>query len=120
MALLKINGTDIPDPVIGGFGWEVEDISSEDSGMMLDGTTWKDIIRRRRKLNLKFPPLADSEISALITLVESGVYFTLTYPDPKEGTVTKTFYVGNRKASLQAYKNDEGLWEGLAFNVIEK
>ncbi len=120
MALFKINGTDIPAPAIGGYGWEVEDISSEDSGMMLDGTTWKDIIRRRRKLNLKFPPLNDTDASTLLNLVESGVYFDLTYPDPKDGTVTKTFYVGNRKTKLEIWKNNEGLWEGLAFNVVEK
>ena len=118
--MFKIDGTDIPSPMIGGYGWENEDISSEDSGMMLDGTTWKDIIRRRRKLTLNFPPLNDTDTSTLLTLVESSVYFDLTYPDPKDGTVTKTFYVGNRKAKLKIYKNDEGLWEGLAFNVIEK
>ncbi|MFR4584862.1 DUF6711 family protein, partial [Clostridium cadaveris] len=50
----------------------------------------------------------------------SGVFFTVTFPDPQLGMVTKTMYVGDRTSPAYQFKNGEVKWSGLKMNFIEK
>ena len=61
------------------------------------------------------------EISTLLIAV-SSVFFTVTFPDPQQGTVTKTMYVGDRTAPAYVYdtKTKQVKWSGLKINFIEK
>lgn len=120
MSLFKINSVDIVEPA--DYTWEMEDISSNGSGRTLDGVMHKDVVRQVVKLNLKFPPLTDAQVSTLLTAVNAAVYFSVAYPDPLTGTSqTKTFYVGNRKTAMVWKRDGEsGLWSGSGFNLIEQ
>lgn len=79
----------------------------------------RDRIGVKRKIALEWPPLTQSEISMLLTAV-SSVFFTVTFPDPQQGVVTKTMYVGDRTAPVYQYINGEVKWNGLKMNFIEK
>ena len=79
----------------------------------------RDRIAVKRKINLEWAPLSQSEISTLLTAV-SGVFFTVTFPDPQDGLITKTMYVGDRTSPAYQFKNGEVKWSGLKMNFIEK
>ena len=79
--------------------------------------SWMDV--RKRKLNLEWGPLSQSEIAPILNAV-SGVFFTVTFPDPQLGIITKTMYVGDRTAPAYQYIDEEVKWSGLKLNLIEK
>ena len=84
-----------------------------------NGDLIRDRIAVKRKLNLEWGPLTQSEISTLLSAV-SSVFFTVTFPDPMSGVVTKTMYVGDRTAPAYSFINGEVKWQGLKMNFIEK
>lgn len=114
--MISVNGVAILTPK--SFEATVSDLDGE-SNRNLYGELIRDRIAIKRKLTLEWPPLTQSEISTLLTAV-SGVFFTVTYPDPQEGMVTKTMYVGDRTAPAYQYINGEVKWSGLKMNFIEK
>lgn len=114
--MIKINGVDIATPKV--FEVSISDIDGE-TNRNANGDLIRDRITTKRKLNLEWPPLSQSEMQTLLNAV-SSVFFTVTYPDPMSGVTTKTMYVGDRKAPALSYKNNEVLWEGLTMNFIEK
>lgn len=114
--MIKINGVDIATPKV--FEVSISDIDGE-TNRNANGDLIRDRISVKRKINLEWPPLSQSEIQALLNAV-SSVFFTVTYPDPMSGVTTKTMYVGDRTAPALIYKNNEVFWEGLKMNFIEK
>ena len=111
----------IPEPAHGGFSVSIQDVDSASTGRGADGNMIRDRVAIKRKINLKFPPLTQAEMSKLLTAV-SPVSFTVECVDPQEsdGTYSGTFYVGDRSAPI--YKtNSTGvdLWESVSFNLIE-
>ena len=114
--MISVNGVPIVTPAT--FEATVSDLDGE-SNRNLFGELVRSRIAVKRKLTLEWPPLTQSEMSTLLTAV-SGVFFTVTYPDPQEGMVTKTMYVGDRTAPAYQYINGEVKWRGLKMNFIEK
>lgn len=114
--MISVNGVLIVTPAT--FEATVSDLDGE-SNRNLFGELVRSRIAVKRKLTLEWPPLTQSEMSTLLTAV-SSVFFTVTYPDPQEGMVTKTMYVGDRTAPAYQYINGEVKWRGLKMNFIEK
>lgn len=122
MAVLRVNSTDLPDPL--EMSVSVQDVDYE-SGRNQTGYMFRDRVRgganSPRKIECKFPPLNDTQVSILLQAV-NGASMSLTYPDPYLGTNrTATVYVGDRKAPL--YWKDpitgKWLWKDVAFNFVE-
>lgn len=119
MALLVINGVNQKTP--SKFDVSISDIDGETT-RNANGLLMRDRIAVKRKIQLEFPPLTQSEISTLLNAV-SGTFFTVTYHDPILGAgTTKTFYVGDRNNPMLRYGNGttDVLWEGLKMNFIEQ
>lgn len=114
--MIRINGVVIATPKV--YEPTISDLDGE-SNRNANGELIRDRIAVKRKLNLEWGPLSQSEISTLLNAV-SGVFFTVTFPDPQLGTVTKTMYVGDRTAPAYSYINGEVKWQGLKMNFIEK
>nr|DAE50745.1 MAG TPA: hypothetical protein [Bacteriophage sp.] len=124
LGILKIDGVIMPDPLLEGYGWELNDISSEDSGRTMKGQMIKKRVAQKRKLSCKWPPLSLAEASKLLKAA-NPVYLEVTFFDLKENKfITKTCYTGDRSCSgfftirkvagkLTAYVT------GLAFDFIE-
>lgn len=97
-------------------------IDADTSGRNASGTMVRDIISEKVKLEIKWGPLSDEEISDALNAVDSD-FFEVSYPDPKSGGIaTKTFYVGDRTAPLYSWNEKFGAikWQGLSMNFIEK
>ena len=116
--MLSINGGAIASPK--SLEVTISDLDGE-SNRNANGELIRDRIGVKRKIALEWPPLTQSEISALLTAV-SGVFFTVTFPDPQQGVVTKTMYVGDITAPANVYdtKTKQFKWQGLKMNFIEK
>ena len=114
--MIKINGVDIATPKT--YEATVSDLDGE-SNRNANGELIRDRIAVKRKLNLEWGPLTQAEIQTLLNSV-SSVFFTVTFPDPQLGMVTKTMYVGDRSAPAYQYINGEVKWQGLKMNFIEK
>lgn len=116
--MISVNGVPIQTPK--SFEATVSDLDGE-SNRNLFGELIRSRIAVKRKLTLEWPPLTQSKMSTLLTAVSSD-FFTVTYPDPQEGIVTKTMYVGDRTAPAYFYdeKTKQVKWSGLKMNFIEK
>ena len=113
--MIKINGVAIATPKI--YEATVSDLDGE-SNRNAAGQLIRDRIAVKRKLNLEWGPLSQSEIAPILNAV-SGVFFTVTFPDPQLGIITKTMYVGDRTAPAYQYIDEEVKWSGLKLNLIE-
>lgn len=115
--MLKINGVAIAAPKT--FQVDISDIDGE-TNRNAQGEMLRDRVAVKRKLNCEWPPLKESECSALLKAVKD-VYFEVNYPDPMEGkNITKTFYVGDRSIPALMYKDGEVYWQGIQMNFVEK
>lgn len=114
--MISINGVAIATPKV--YEATVTDLDGE-TNRNANGGLIRDRIAVKRKINLEWGPLTQSEIQTLLSVV-SSVFFTVTFPDPMSGVVTKTMYVGDRTAPAYQYVNGEVKWQGLKMNFIEK
>lgn len=124
LGILKINGVVMPDPLLEGYGWELNDISSEDSGRTMKARMVKKRVAQKRKLSCKWPPLTLAEASKLLKAA-NPVNMEVTFFDLMENKfITKTCYIGDRSCTgfltvkkvagkLTAYVS------GIAFDFIE-
>ena len=105
----------------GGLEYQLSDIDDPDTGRTMNGTMRRGKITDKDKWMLKFRPLTTEEMSIILTAV-THEYVSVTYLSPRENTVlTKTMYVGDRKASHCIYRtNGTTLWNDLGFSLIEQ
>ena len=114
--MIKVNGVDIATPKV--FEVSISDLDGE-SNRNANGDLIRDRIAVKRKINLEWQPLSQSEMQTLLNAV-SSVFFTVNFPDPQLGLITKTMYVGDRTAPAYQYVNGELKWSGLKMNFIEQ
>lgn len=119
MSIITINGTAIPDPSEMTVG--IFDLSSSKTGRTQGGRMVKDIIARKSKLSIKYPTITWQNASIILNAIEQDVYLNVRYPDPKTGNyITKVMYVGDRTAPAVRVVDDEVLWGGISFELIER
>ncbi|HGQ7603805.1 TPA: DUF6711 family protein, partial [Streptococcus pneumoniae] len=94
MAQLTINGVAVKPPKYFQVG--IQDIDGE-TGRNANGDMMRDRITTKRKLDCEWGMMTQGELSQLLHAVSSE-FFEVSYPDPMDGQVTKTFYVGDRTA----------------------
>lgn len=116
--MISINGTEIVSPK--SYKVTVSDIDGE-SNRNANGELIRDRIAVKRKLEMEWGPLDDNEISALLESVKN-TFFEVAFPDPQEGKLTKTMYVGDRSAPAYIFDSNskKAKWEDLTMNFIEK
>lgn len=78
-----------------------------------------DRIARKRKVNLKWSYISNSDLSTVITAI-APVYFNLIYPEPS-GAVTISCYVENFEAGLQKYAGSAAVgWQDAKLDLMER
>ena len=116
MAQLRINGVAVKPPKFFQVG--IQDIDGE-TGRNANGDMVRDRITTKRKLDCEWGMLTQEEMSQLLHAVSSE-FFEVSYPDPMDGQVTKTFYVGDRTAPRYIFTEEFKPWSGSKFNLIER
>ena len=113
---LIINGVTVVAPK--SFKVSISDVDGE-TGRNARGDMVRDRVAVKRKLECEWGLLSQAEMSALLTAVKSE-FFTVSYPDPEVGIVSRTFYVGDRSAPAYSWSNNLKPWSGLSMNFIER
>jgi hypothetical protein len=116
VALLNINGVDLPSPSDLQVG--LMDISKADRNAA--GTMIIERIATKRKLQISYSYLSADDLKQVLSAV-SPVFFTVTYPDPQTSTMrTGTFYSGDRTCPMIDYKNGVPRYKDVKFDLIER
>lgn len=120
MSMIKIEGVSVKDP--SSFSWNLMDLSSEDgTGRTLSGTATKDVVAQKRKLSIVWNNIDKEYAETILKQVNSKVFLSVTYPDAMTGTnITKTFYIGDRKADMEIWSATKKIYKTLSFDFIEK
>lgn len=113
----KVNNVDCPTP--SEFGWSLQDVSASDSGRTQDGLMHKNTVTRKEKIQLSWNAPDPAKASTVLQMFLPE-YFEVTYRSPLTNTiVTKTFYRGDANAQTYWWANN-GLFEKISFNIIER
>jgi hypothetical protein len=116
MAILKINGIDIPTP--SDYNPGIMDLSKAERNA--NGTMIIERIATKRKLELSWKYLSQQEMSLILTAI-SPVFFSVEYIDPQEGGLkTGTFYAGDRNCLAFRYKTGVLEYKDIKFSLIER
>lgn len=100
--------------------WSLQDVSAADSGRDVTGKMYKNLVTKKRKLELEFNAIEWSECPDLLAAVDSE-YFTVEYPDMLTGTMlTKTFYRGDVETPVYCWWTDKKILSTVSFNCIER
>lgn len=119
MALLKIENTNLPTPTVLQPG--IQDLDSEEgTGRNQSGTMFRDRVAVKRTVHCEWGILNKTEMAGLLQAM-SPASFSLTYPDPQEGSLkTITAYVGNRVPAICSVISDsDWVWTGLSVDFVE-
>lgn len=116
MALISINGVDLPAPSVYDPG--IMDLSKSERNAR--GTLIKENIATKRKIELGWAYLTGVQYSLILKLLANN-FFSVRYFDAQEnGFKTGTFYVGDRQAPMFIFKNGAASYKDIKFNIIER
>lgn len=118
MTVLQINGHNYTGYVkASGYGWSREDLDSQNTTRLKNGTMRRQKIATKRKLSYTIIR-ADRATLAQLDDDLSQPTFQATYMD-LHGLKTKTFYCSSFSVTLDQAYDENGMWSGGSFNMIE-
>ncbi len=118
MEVLKIGGVDYSAHIEGkGIGWSRNDVDSEKTKRVKDGTMRRSKITTKRKLSYKLIHMTRGQLAALDDVLNEPT-ISATYLD-LHGQQTRKFYCSSFSATLESAYSEDGEWGGAAFDMIE-
>lgn len=118
MANFYVNGVKIAAP--DKFSWTHNDISSDSSGRDLTiAKMHKDVIATKRSLECGWVCCSDEVSQDVLSKIKAQTFIRFTYPDPRSGNTTKTFYTGDPTAELIASLNGVCYWN-VNISLVEQ
>jgi hypothetical protein len=116
VALLQINGVDMPSPSEMSVG--IQDLVKAERNA--NGKMIMERIATKDKIDLSWNYLTPAQLSQIMSAV-SALFFTVTYTNPVTNTErTATFYKGDVTAPIMDFINGNLRYKGVKFNVIEQ
>lgn len=116
MALLRINGVDMPTP--SGYIVGKQDIVKAERNAR--GTMIKEMIAQKDKIDLSWIYLSAADTAKVFSAVSAN-FFTVVYLEPQSNSFkTKDFYAGDRSAPAMDYVNGIMRYKDIKFSIIER
>lgn len=116
MAMIKIDGVDLPSP--SKFDLPEMDLDSSDSNRDELGYLHRDRIRQGvYKIELEWKGINNTQLNLIETAIKP-VQIDVTFPT-SEGMKTKVMYAGDRKRSMIKYNGETNITWDLSFNLTE-
>lgn len=114
----KIDGTTIPTPT--EYTFDIEDLSSEETGRTLDGKMHKDVVAVKDYYTCTWKKLSWVDAANLLNLVDGKTKVTLTFFDPRvpNTLLSKKFYVGKRSGVANNLNDPDNAWSDITFQFI--
>lgn len=114
MALLRINGTELPAPT--DYSVQYSDIDSSDTGRSENGVLLRNRIRAGvAKISVSWKMLSQSETDTVLHAV-SGESFSVEYYG---GDSAATMYAGDKSLQLVSIDTNNTAWYSVSVNLIE-
>lgn len=117
----KIDGVPIPDPsAFSGADSALDSMGKRDA----TGLLHRKMVAQKHPTKLEYNNFPKSAVATIMSLV-LGESFQFTFPDPRQGLITVTAYVGDREWEyIWCPTNDDGTEDGewvvnLHMSVIE-
>lgn len=80
-----------------------------------------EIIAIKRRLDLRWEIIADTDLRQIMDILESKVFHTVTYPDPqKRENHTITAYVGDINQEVWQKLSGTRYWKNVSIALIEQ
>lgn len=118
MAMLKVNGADLPAP--SAMKVSIFDVSAK-AERTASGRAVIDRIAEKRKVELKWAYLTGNQLNGLLTAVGTGAFFSLTYPDPATGAArTMTCACKEREMGVLMMVDGEPVWKNVEMTLEER
>ena len=119
MTILEINGHDYARWVEdGGYSWSRDDLDSEKTKRVKNGTMRRDKITEKRNLTYQMLPMPE-ELAARLDADLHAAQFRVRYHD-LHGDQTREFYCSKLPAKLrQGADGGIQLWDGISFSLHE-
>lgn len=118
MEVLKIGGVDYSAHIESkGIGWSRNDVDSEKTKRVKNGSLRRDKIATKRKLSYKLIHMTREQLASLDDALSEAT-FSATYLD-LHGQQTRKFYCSSFSATLESVYSEDGEWSGAAFDMIE-
>lgn len=118
MALIRVDGVDMPEP--SKFQWGLQDVSIGDSGRDDSGKMFKGRVTQKVKIELSWVAVTPSD-AAKILQAFNPEYIDVRYYDPMDNAYQiKNFYVGDRSAPVKIWTVNQKLYETISFDIIER
>ena len=102
-----------------GLGWSRENTNDKDAGRDAGQTMHPGVTSHQRKLDLKMGPMPLETAQTLERDLQShddGV--SVTYPDLKDGIVTRLFYNTSIKCAIERFTEDGVMLDDIQFSLI--
>lgn len=114
----QIDGVTIPTP--SEYGFDIEDLSSEETGRTLDGIMHKDVVAVKDYYTCTWKSLSWSDAAFLLKLVDGKTIVMLTYLDPRypNQLLVNQFYVGKRSGKANNLNRTKNTWKDITFQFI--
>lgn len=123
MAVLWINGQEMPAPALNGLTVTREPIWSKNTGRGSTGGIVGDIIGFKFKLQVKWPVLKQAQTALINSAITSSAFFLVKFKDPTSPTgefVEKTMYAGTPTYPVYSYALGYPMYVGVAVDLIEQ
>ena len=118
MAILKVNGADMPAPT--SLKINIFDVSAS-ADRSASGRAVIDRVGTKRKLEMTWAHLSPEDLSRLLTAVGEDVFFTAEYPDPQTGGMrSMSCYCGDRATGVLRMEGGAPVWTDVEMNWIER
>ena len=118
MEVLIINGNDYSSAIEAkGYGWSRNDLDSENTTRTKDGRMRRDKITTKRKLSYTTRSIPRDMLEKLDDDLNKTTC-TVKYLD-LHGIRTSEFYCSSMECTLEQAADDNEVWGGATFNLIE-
>lgn len=107
-------------PVPSEMSVTIQKLSRSDAGRSEDGVMHVNYVRRVRSIQFGWNDLTEEAMEELCDAFDNADYFTVTYQDPKDGPVTRTFYAGDISTKVYSWSTRFKRYESMTLNVIER
>lgn len=114
----RINNKDFS-YLVGGMKVGYETLVADGSGRNANGDTVLDIINHKYKLYMKFVPMGESDMQALLNAIQDYVV-NVTFYDPRTNSnKTITCYTGTPEPDVYSFSGKGRIYKEFNFNFIE-
>lgn len=118
MAMLKVNGADMPPP--SAMKVTIFDVSSAVE-RNASGNAVVDRVAVKRRLDLKWAHLGADNLQLLLQAIGGNGFFTASYPDPQTGSArTMECYCGDRATGVLRMVDGVPLWTNVEMTWTER